>query len=99
LAGIHFKFSYRPGLQNGKRDALSWSTEYRPLTVGCEEQQIQTIPQEKHFENKLYLNTNKEEVIVAPTKLPIKRWITWNTEFLEEVKEQGVKDERCSEGL
>jgi hypothetical protein len=51
------------------------------------------VLQDKHFENKKLLNTNKEEVIIAATKLPYKRWINWNTEFLEELKEEGVKDE------
>jgi hypothetical protein len=57
------------------------------------------VLQEKHFENKKLLNTNKEEVIIAATKLPYKRWINWNKEFLEEVKEEGAKDEEYLEAL
>jgi hypothetical protein len=41
----------------------------------------------KHFVNNTLLNTNKEQVIIAATKLPYKRWINWNTDCLEEVKE------------
>jgi hypothetical protein len=82
LAGIDFKICYRPRLQNGKPDALSRRSEYRPQKGGSEGQLIQMVPQEKHFQNKKLLNTNKEEGIIAATKLPYKRWINWNTEFL-----------------
>jgi hypothetical protein len=54
LAGIDFKICYRRGSQNGKPDALSWRSEYRPPKRGSEEQPIQTVLQEKHFENKNY---------------------------------------------
>jgi hypothetical protein len=57
------------------------------------------VLQEKHFENHKILNTNKEEVIIAATKLPYKRWINWNKEFLEEVKKEGAKDEEYLEAL
>jgi hypothetical protein len=33
-------------------------------------------------------------VIIAATKLPYKRWINWNKESLEEVIQEGVKDEK-----
>jgi hypothetical protein len=75
LAGIDFKICYCPGSQNGKPDSLSRREEYQLPNGGSEEQPIQTVHQEKHFENKKLLKTNKEEVIIPSTKLPYKRWI------------------------
>jgi hypothetical protein len=99
LAGIDFKICYRPGSQNGKPDALSRRSEYSHPKGGSEEQPIQTVLQEKHFETKKLLNINKEEVIIAATKLRYKKWINWNKEFLEEVKEEGAKDKEYLEAL
>jgi hypothetical protein len=47
---------------------------------------------ETYFEDKILLNTYKEDAIIAATKLYYKRWINWNTELLEKVIIQGVKD-------
>jgi hypothetical protein len=99
LASIDFKICCRPRSQNGKPDALSRRSEYHPQKGGSEEQPIQTVLQEKHFENKKLLNTNKEVIIIAATKLPYKRWINWNKVFLEEVKEEGAKDEEYLEAI
>jgi hypothetical protein len=38
-----------------------------PLKGGSDEQLIQTMLQEKHFDVNKLLNTNKEEVRIAPT--------------------------------
>jgi hypothetical protein len=97
LAGIDFKICYCPGSQNSNQDALSRHSEYRPPKGGSKAPPIQTVLQEKHFENKKLLNTNKEQVIIAATKLPYTRWINWNKEFVEEVKEEGAKDEEYLE--
>ena len=43
LAGIDFKIHYRSGAQNGKPDALSRCSEYRPKKGGVENQPITTI--------------------------------------------------------
>jgi hypothetical protein len=99
LAGIDFTICYRPGSQNGKPEILSKRSVYRHPKGGSEEQPIQTSLQEKHYENKKLLGTNKEGVIIAATKLPYKRWINWNKDFLEEVKEEGAKDKEYLEAL
>jgi hypothetical protein len=49
LAGIDFKIYYRPGSQNGKPDALSRRSEYRPEKGGSENQPITTVLHKKHF--------------------------------------------------
>jgi hypothetical protein len=92
LADIDFIICYYPDSQNGNLDVLSQCSEYCTATGGSEEQLIQTVLQDKHFEDKL-LNTNTEEVIITAMKLPSKRWINWIKEFLEEVLKEGVKDE------
>jgi len=49
LAGINFKIYYRPGVKNGKPDALSWRLEYRPEKGGGEDQPITTVLHPRHF--------------------------------------------------
>jgi len=49
LAGIDFRIYYRPGTQNGKPDALSRRSEYRPGKGGIENQPVTTVLQEKHL--------------------------------------------------
>jgi len=49
LAGVYFRIYYRPGTQNGKPDALSRCSEYRPEKGGIENQPITTVLQENHF--------------------------------------------------
>jgi hypothetical protein len=99
LASIDFEICYHPASQNAMLDALLQCSEYPPSNGGSEEQAIQTVRQDNHFEDKKWLNSNKEEVIFAITKLPYKRWINWNKEFLEEVKTEGTKDEQYLEAL
>jgi len=43
LAGINFRIYYRPRSQNGKLDALSRHSEYRPEKGGVENQPIMTV--------------------------------------------------------
>jgi hypothetical protein len=57
------------------------------------------VLQERHVENKKLLNTNKEEVIIVATKLPYKRSINWNKQFLEEVIKETAKDGEYLEAL
>jgi hypothetical protein len=80
-------------------DALLWRSESHPSKGGSEEQLIHTVPQDKHIEDKKLLNTNKDEVIIASTKLHYKRWISWNKKFLEEVRQDSAKNEQYLEAL
>jgi hypothetical protein len=104
LAGIDFKICYRPGSQNGKPDARSRRSEYRPPKGGSEKQQIQTVLQKKHFEPQTKSPDTKtdyteEKVLIAATKLPYKRWLNWDKNFLEEIKEEALKDEDYKEAM
>jgi hypothetical protein len=104
LPGIDFKICYRPGSQNGKPDALSRRLEYRAPKGGIEEQPIETVPLKKHFETKidsLYTKTDykEENVLFAATKLPYKRWVKWDKNFLEEVREEVSKGEDYKEAM
>jgi hypothetical protein len=60
LAGIDFKIYYRPGSQNGKPDALSRRSEYRPEKGGSENQPITTVLHKKHFANAISGGENPE---------------------------------------
>jgi len=53
LAGVDFRIYYRPGTQNGKPDALSRRSEYRPEKGGVENQPITSVLKENHFEKRL----------------------------------------------
>jgi len=53
LAGIDFRIYYRPGTQNGKPDALSRHSEYRPEKGGVENQPITSVLRKNHFEERL----------------------------------------------
>jgi hypothetical protein len=104
LAGIDFKICYRPGSQNGKPDALSRCSEYRPPKGGSEEQPIQTVLQKKDFETQTkspdtQIDYTEENVLITATKLPYKRWVNWDKNFLEEVKEEALKDEDYKEAM
>jgi hypothetical protein len=37
--------------------------------------------------------------LIAATKLPYKRWVNWDKNFLEEVKEEALKDEDYKEAM
>jgi len=52
LAGIDLRIYYRPGTQNGKPDALSRRSEYRPEKGGVENQPITTVLQAKNLDEK-----------------------------------------------
>jgi len=49
LAGINFKIYYRPGVKNGKPDALFRRLEYRPEKGEGEDQPITTVLHPWHF--------------------------------------------------
>jgi len=82
LAGIDFKIYYRPGTQNGKPDALSRRSEYRPKKGGVENQPITTILGKNHFEKQLsqYFLVSSARLVSLPTK-------KWDEEFAEKVRE------------
>ena len=76
LVGIDFRIYYRPGTQNGKLDALSRCTEYRPEKGGAENQPITTVLQEKHLD-KESLNERRSTIFVCSsarkTSLPTRK--------------------------
>jgi len=53
LASIDFKIYYRPGTQNGKPDALSRRSEYRPEKGGAENHPVTRVLGKNHFEERL----------------------------------------------
>ena len=71
LAGINFRVYYRPGTQNGKTDALSRRSEYRPEKGGVENQPITTVLKESQLEKR------RSQIFVAYsarlTSLPAKK--------------------------
>jgi len=87
LAGINFKISYRPGTQNGKPDALSRRTEYRPEKGGVENQPITTVLRKNHFEVR-----RTQTFICSSARLASLPTKKWNEEFLEKIRKEGKED-------
>jgi len=89
LAGIDFRIHYRPGTQNGKPDALSRCTEYRPEKGGVEKQPITTILRNDHFTEP----DRQQRTFVCSSarlrSLPARRW---NPDFTEEIRKAAKND-------
>jgi len=88
LAGIDFRIYYRPGTQNGKPDALSRRSEYRPEKGGIENQPITAVLQEKNLADRK--NQSFIYSLARLASLPGRKWME---EFLTRVKKEGKKDE------
>ena len=88
LAGIDFKIYYRPGSQNGKPDALSRRSEYRPEKGGVENQPITAVLGEKHFEERLTRSFICSSARL--TSLPTRKW---TPDFAEKIREAAKGDE------
>jgi len=88
IAGIDFPIYYHPGTQNGKPDALSRRSEYRPKKRGVENQAITTILRKNHFEERLTRSfiCSSARILSLPAR-------KWSKEFLTKVKEKGKKDD------
>ena len=87
LASIDFRIHYRPGTQNGKPDALSRRTEYRPEKGGIENQPITTALNKNHFEGRLTHTFVASSARLA--SLPTRKW---SLDFAGKVKEAAVRD-------
>ena len=88
LTGINFRIYYQPGTQNGKPDALSRHSEYRPEKGGVENQLITTVLRKNQFEERL-----TQSFICSSTRLASLQPRKWNKEFHRQVEEEGKKDE------
>ena len=87
LAGIDFRIYYRPGTQNGKPDALSRRSEYRPEKGGIENQPITSILEEKQLEERRTRSFICSAARLA--SLPARRW---NPDFEEAVRKAAISD-------
>jgi len=94
LAGIDFRIYYRPRTQNGKPDALSRHSEYRPEKGGVENQPITSVLKKTHFEERL-----ASTFICSSARLSSLPTRKWSKEFLEKVKEEGKKDNNYEQAI
>jgi hypothetical protein len=96
LAGVDFKIFYRPGKQNGKPDALSRRTEFRPKKGGGDDQPITTILHKEHFSNPIIsaISSGGEGTIfiVSSARLSSIPPVKWSEEFLKMVRDAGQND-------
>ena len=93
LAGIDFRVYYRPGSQNGKLDALSRRTEYRPEKEGVGNQPIMTVLGKNRFEERLSRTFMVSSARLA--SIPARKWAK---EFQEKVEEEARRDEEYQQG-
>jgi len=89
LAGIDFRIYYRPASKNGKPDALSRHSEYRPEKVVSENQPITTVLQKNHFAEPDQRGSSFICSSVRLESLPTRKW---TKEFAEKVGEAARKD-------
>jgi len=103
LAGIDFRIYYRPGSQNGKPDAFSRRSEYRPEKGEVENQPITTVLGKKHFENvgnHADTKAPRRDAIsfvcssARLSSLPARKW---NLAFLEEIGKLVKEDPQYQE--
>jgi transposase InsO family protein len=99
LAGIDFKIFFRPGSQNGKPDALSRRSEYRPMKGGSEDQPITTILHPSHFSGRISTAGPGTIYVSSAAQLvstPVRKW---NEDFASLVREAGKKDPKYRKAL
>jgi len=94
LAGINFRIYYRPGTKNGKPDALSRRSEYRPEKGGVENQPIMTVLGKNHFKERL-----SRTFVCSSARIASLLERKWSEEFLARVKEEGKKDEAYAQAM
>jgi len=88
LAGIDFRIYYRPGTQNGKPDALSRRSEYRPEKGGVGNQPITTVLRKNQFAER-----QESSFICSSARLASLPNPRWKDEFIKEIKDKRRKDE------
>jgi transposase InsO family protein len=96
LAGIDFKIFFHPGTQNGKPDALSRRSEYRPEKGGSENQPINTILHPAHFSGRISAAGPGTIYICSGAQLGGIPASKWNDEFTELVQRAGREDNEYS---
>ena len=92
LARVDFRIYYWPGSQNGKPDALSRRSEYRPEKGGIENQPISTILQEGHFGGR-----QGHSLICSSARLASLPNRKWSKEFLATIVREGKRDQEYGE--
>ena len=92
LAGIDFQIYYRPGIQNGKPDALSRRSEYCLEKGGVENQPITTVLQTKNLDQESLGKKKNISFICSSARLDSLPARKWNEGFLQKVREEGRKD-------
>ena len=92
LAGIDFRIYYRPGNRNGKPDALSRLSEYRPEKGGSENQPITTVLRKTNLAEPGFAERRERTFICSSARLASLQSRQWSEEFAEAVKEAGKRD-------
>ena len=105
LAGYEFKSIYSPGAQNGKPDALSRRSEYRPAVTGqgetedSENQPISRIlsPDQLVSQADYELEDSTPRVIVSSAMLQKLPRVKFHQNLLNEVSTAGSRDPKWEE--
>ena len=92
LAGIDFKIYYRTGTKNGKPDALSRRSKYRPEKGGSESQPITTVLHKTHFAGAVNTVREGTAFIISAARVYSLPARNWTEEFVALVRSTGEKD-------
>jgi len=94
LAVIDFRIYYRPGSRNGKPDALSRRSEYRPEKGGSENQPITTVLRKDNLVELGSAESGRpgRTFICSSARLASLQPRQWSEEFAEAVKKAGKGD-------
>jgi hypothetical protein len=92
LAGYDFKIIYRPGTQNGKPDALSRRSEYRPRKGGGSAKGSDNQPIYRVLRPDQLVSVEGEQVVFSSARLTAIPKVRFTSELLEEVFNRGSED-------
>jgi transposase InsO family protein len=88
LAAYNFKIVYRKGSSNGKADALSRRSEYRPEGGGSDDENLRTVLKPEQID----LESIKKRFIASSRKLAALPKIKFDEDLLHEVRKAAAKD-------
>jgi len=93
LAGIDFRIYYWPGSRNGKPDALSRRSKYRPEKGVSENQPIMTVLNKEHFAEQQTMDERRGRTFICSSvrlaSIPPRKW---SEGFPAKIKEKGKTD-------
>jgi len=92
LAGYDFKIVYRPGIQNGKPNALSRRPEYHPLKGGGSAEENENQPIYRLLRPNQLVTVDRAQVVLSSLSVQTIPKVVFHQSLLEEVFSYGQDD-------